>query len=96
MENCGIKHYGHLVHYAYNDKQPPLPNTLYAYIDKHPLTIQSLDMTNQMTNQQQGDHGLWPEANVGQQYRKRPDRLVHQILTVPATINPEKRPAVGS
>ena len=38
----------------------------------------------------------WPEANVGQQYQKEPDHLVNQILTVPATINPEKRPAVGS
>ena len=53
-------------------------------------------METQTTNQRQCDHGQWPEANVGQQYRKGPDRLVHQILTVPATINPEIRPAVGS
>ena len=32
----------------------------------------------------------WPEANVEQQYRKGPDCLVHQMLTVLATINPEK------
>ena len=53
-------------------------------------------METQTTNQRQCDHGRWPEANVGQQYQKGPDRLVHQILTVPTTINPEKRPAVGS
>ena len=29
------------------------------------------------TNQRQCDHGRWPEANVGQQYRKGLDRLVH-------------------
>ena len=28
-------------------------------------------------------------------YQKGPDRLAYQILTVPATINPEKWPAVG-
>ena len=33
----------------------------------------------QMTSQRQCDDGLWPEANVGQQYRKGPDRLVHQM-----------------
>ena len=49
-----------------------------------------------MTNQRQCDHGQWAEANVGQQYRKGLDRLVHQILTVLETINPEKRIAVGS
>ena len=27
--------------------------------------------------------------------QKEPDHLVHQILTIPTTINPEKRPAVG-
>ena len=53
-------------------------------------------METQTTNQWQCDHGQWPEANVGQQYRKGPDLLVHQILTVPTTINPEKWPAVGS
>ena len=30
------------------------------------------------------------------QHRKGPDRLVHQTLTVPTTINPEKSPAAGS
>ena len=50
----------------------------------------------QMTSQRQCNHGLWPEANVGQQYRKGPDRLVHQMLTVRTTINPDKTPAVGS
>ena len=49
-----------------------------------------------MTNQRQYDHGRWPEANAGQQYQNRLDCLEHQILTVPTTINPEKRPAVGS
>ena len=44
----------------------------------------------QTTNQQQYNHGLWPGAKVGQQYRKGPDCLVDQMLTVPATINPEK------
>ena len=44
----------------------------------------------QTTNQRQCDHDIWPEANVGQQYRKGPDRLVEQMLTVLATINPEK------
>ena len=29
-----------------------------------------------MTSQQQCDHGQWEEANVGQQYRQGPDRLV--------------------
>ena len=53
-------------------------------------------METQTTNQRQCDHGQWPEANIKQQYRKGPDCLVHQILTAPATINPEKRPAVGS
>ena len=43
-----------------------------------------------MTNQWQCDHGRRPEANVGQRYQKGPDRLVHQMLTVLATINPEK------
>ena len=33
---------------------------------------------------------IWPEANVGQQYRKGPDYLVHQMLTVPTTINLER------
>ena len=27
---------------------------------------------------------------------KGPDRIVHQMLTLPATINPERKPAVGS
>ena len=35
------------------------------------------------TNQRPCNHGWWPEANVGQQYRKRMDRLVRQMLTVP-------------
>ena len=43
-----------------------------------------------MTNQRQCDCGRWPEADVGQWYRKGPDRLVHQMSTVPATINHEK------
>ena len=43
-----------------------------------------------MTNQRQCDHSLWPEANVGQQCRKGPNRLEHQMLTVLATINPKK------
>ena len=30
-----------------------------------------------MTNQRQCDHGQWLEANVGQQYRKGSDRLLH-------------------
>ena len=47
-------------------------------------------METQTTNQQQWNHGRWPEANVGQQYRKGPDSLVYQMLTVPITINPEK------
>ena len=29
----------------------------------------------QTTNQRQCDHDLWPEANVGQQYRKGQDRF---------------------
>ena len=33
----------------------------------------------QTTNQRRCNHGLWPEANVRQQYRKWPDRLVHQM-----------------
>ena len=53
-------------------------------------------MEPQMTTQRPCDHGRWPEANVGQQYRKGPDHLMHPILTVLTTINPEKRPAVGS
>ena len=53
-------------------------------------------METQTTDQRQCNHGQWPGANVGQQYRKGPDRLVHLILTVPTTIDPEKRPAVGS
>ena len=44
----------------------------------------------QKTNQRQCDHGQWPDASVGQQYRKGKDRLVHQMLTVLATVNPEK------
>ena len=44
----------------------------------------------QTTNQQQCNHGRWPEANVGQQYQKGLDCLVYQMLTVLATINPEK------
>ena len=39
-----------------------------------------------MTNQRQCDHRRWPEANVGQQYRKGPDHLVHQMLRVLATM----------
>ena len=42
------------------------------------------------TNQRQGNHDRWPEANVEQQYQKGPDRLVHHMLTVPAAINPDK------
>ena len=30
----------------------------------------------QTTNQQQCDRGQWPEASVGQQYHKGPDRFV--------------------
>ena len=44
----------------------------------------------------QCNHDRWPEANVGQQYQYGLDRLVYQMLTVPTTINPENRPAVGS
>ena len=40
----------------------------------------------QMTNQRQCNHGRWPEANVVQQYRSGPNRLVHQMLRVPATM----------
>ena len=47
-------------------------------------------METQTTNQRQCDHGRWPEAKVRQQYQKGLDRLVHQILSVPTTINPEK------
>ena len=49
-----------------------------------------------MTNQRQCDCGRWPEVNVGQQYQKGQDRLVYQMLTASATINPEKKLAVGS
>ena len=42
------------------------------------------------TNQWRCNHGWWPEANVQQQYRQEPDRLDHQLLTAPITINPEK------
>ena len=35
-------------------------------------------------------HKIHQVCSFGQQYRKGPDRLVHQMLTVPATINPEK------
>ena len=41
------------------------------------------------TSQRECNHGRLPEASVGQQqYRKGPDRLVHQMLTVQATVNP--------
>ena len=36
------------------------------------------------------------KAQLFDRFWKGPDRLVHQIFTVPTTINPEKRPAVGS
>ena len=47
-------------------------------------------METQMTNQQQCNHGRWPQANIGQQYQKGPDLLVHQILAVATTINNEQ------
>ena len=46
-------------------------------------------METQTTDQRQCGHGRWLEANVEQQYRKGPDRLLRMMLTAPITINPE-------
>ena len=48
-------------------------------INKLHGTILCKQVETQATNQQQCDHGRWPEANVGWQYRKGPDRSVHQM-----------------
>ena len=72
----------------------PFPHTLSPCSPKN-LSIFSKSGGDSNNKPTACDHGRWPEANVGQQYRKRPDRLMHQMLTVPMTINPEKRPAVG-
>ena len=65
---------------------------MYKQIDTHThtknMSINIIDVRmgrDSNDNQRQCDHRRWPEANVGQEYRKGPDRLVQQMSILPAT-----------